>query len=97
MLELLSTIGGVGFLEYKGVNIWFWVVGDGSLEHFLSSFLTYVEDTWYNCYSKEDWNQYDNSTMEHLSNNCCEGGNLRMKNRSKGSYIGMYRFMTIFL
>ena len=39
----------------------------------------------------------NNSTMEHLSNNCCEGGNLRMKNRSKGSYIGMYRFMTVFL
>ena len=46
---------------------------------FLSSFLTYVEDTWFNCYSMEDWNQFDNSTMEHLINNFCEGGNLRMK------------------
>ena len=36
------------------------------------------------------------STMEHLTNNGCEGGNLIMKNRSKGSHIGMYRFMTVF-
>ena len=48
------------------------------MEHFSSSFLTYVEDTWFNCYSMEDWNQYDNSTMEHLTNNSCQGGNLRI-------------------
>ena len=63
------------------------------LRTFLYKLLDYTYVTWFcnAALSIENWNHYSSDDFAHLTNNCCEAGNKRLKTKFKSAYPTFFR------
>ena len=57
---------------------------------YLDMLLDYVRTTWFESYSPDDWNHYNNTSYEWLTNNVSESGNARLKKKHPSPNPGLF-------
>ena len=67
------------------------------LKLWMMNIYNYVNSTWLqnSSFDISSWNHYDSENFEHLTNNCAESGNRRLKARCVVAHPHFYRFISI--